>query len=299
MPFDLREETMLLVAAEEAELDHARMYAAALGAEEYDTRGDPWLADDLAGAYAIPGGSLLDPLGATIAMAEAARRAGAELRTGCAAARILVEEDRARGVATDAGVIAAEHVVVAAGPRSRFLLRTAGVDLPIASTRGWLLETTRIENPPPYSIEQAVWPTQAEMAPLARDRTLGELAAAGPDEPGLVSALLGVHGAGQLRIGTSLARSLREEPEGADMPRRLAERAVRIAPHLADVPVVAAWSGRRSMTPDGLPVVGPVPGVEGLEVASGFSSIGMITVPAACMRLAGEPDPAFDPGRFV
>ncbi len=247
----------------------------------------------------IPGGYLLDPLGATIAMAEAARRAGAELRTGCAAARIVVEGDRVRGVATDAGVIATERVVVAAGPRSRFLLRTAGVDLPIASTRGWLLETTRIENPPPYSIEQAVWPTQAEMGPLARDRTLGELAAAGPDEPGLVSVLLGVHGAGQLRIGTSLSRSLREEPEDADTPRRLAERAVRVAPHLADVPVVAAWSGRRAMTPDGLPVVGPVPGVEGLDVASGFSSIGMITIPAACMRLAGEPDPAFDPGRFA
>jgi D-hydroxyproline dehydrogenase subunit beta len=204
-----------------------------------------------------------------------------------------------RGVATDVGVIATERVVVAAGPRSRFLLRTAGVDLPIASTRGWLLETTRIENPPPYSIEQAVWPTQAEMGPLSRDRTLGELAAAGPDEPGLVSVLLGVHGAGQLRIGTSLSRSLREEPEDVDTPRRLAERAVRVAPHLADVPVVAAWSGRRSMTPDGLPVVGRVPGVEGLDVTAGFSSIGMITIPAACMRLAGEPDPAFDPGRFA
>jgi glycine/D-amino acid oxidase-like deaminating enzyme len=66
------------------------MYAAALGAEQYDTKADSWLADDLADAYVIPGGYLLDPLGATMAMAEAARRAGAELRPGCVAARILV-----------------------------------------------------------------------------------------------------------------------------------------------------------------------------------------------------------------
>jgi glycine/D-amino acid oxidase-like deaminating enzyme len=66
------------------------------------------------------------------------------------------------------------------------------------------------------------------------------------------------------------------------------------------VPVVAAWSGRRGMTPDGLPVVGPVPGVDGLEVAAGFSSIGMIVAPAACRRLAdGETPPEHDPGRFA
>jgi len=260
---------------------------------------DSWLADDLAGAYVIPGGYVLDPLGATTAMAEAARRAGAELRTGCAAARIVVQDGRVRAVATDAGVIETERAVVAAGPRTRFLLRTAGVDLPIAATRGWLLETTRAETPPPYAIEQALWPTQAEMGPLAGEPTLGELAAVAPDEPGLVSVLLGVHGAGQLRIGTSLSPSVREEPEDAGTPRRLAERAIRIAPHLRELRVVAAWSGRRSVTPDGRPVVGPVPGVDGLDVAAGFSSIGMITIPAACRRLAGELDPAFDPARFA
>ncbi len=51
--------------------------------------------------------------------------------------------------------------------------------------------------------------------------------------------------------------------------------------------------------PDGLPVVGPVPGVEGLVVAGGFSSIGMVTAPAACRRLAAGDADLFDPGRFA
>jgi glycine/D-amino acid oxidase-like deaminating enzyme len=81
--------------------------------------------------------------------------------------------------------------------------------------------------------------------------------------------------------------------------RRLAERAVRISPVLRDVPVVAAWSGRRAVSPDGLPLVGPVPGVDGLEVAGGFSSIGMVTIPAACRRLVHGGAEAFDPARFA
>ena len=56
--------------------------------------------------------------------------------------------------------------------------------------------------------------------------------------------------AGQLVIGTSLAplRSTRS-PKAPDTIRRIAERAVRIAPHLRGVKVAAAWSGRRAHDP--------------------------------------------------
>ena len=89
------------------------------------------------------------------------------------------------------------------------------------------------------------------------------------------------------------------DPEWIAEGARLAERAARVSPALEDVPVVAAWSGRRAMTPDGLPAVGAVPGVEGLEVAAGFSSIGMVTIPAACRRLVEGGAEAFDPARFA
>jgi len=118
------------------------------------------------------------------------------------------------------------------------------------------------------------------------------------EERGIVSLLLGGRPAGHCLIGTSLRRSLLEEPEGAETIRRLAERAARVSPHLRDVSVVAAWSGRRAHTPDGLPVAGAVPGIEGLVVAGGFSSIGMVTAPAACRRLAAGETALFEPSRF-
>lgn len=292
--FDLRAWPMLLLAVEEAELEHARAYAAAVGGEEVDLREDSWLADDLAGGFVVEGGFTLDAMGATAAAAEAARRAGARFALGCEAKRVLVTGGRVAGIVTDEGVVPCGRVVVAAGPRLRFLVRTAGADLPVSSSRGWLLETAKVDPQPGYAIEQALWPEQEEMGSSYASPTLGDVAAGTAQEPGLVSLLLGGRPAGHCLIGTSLARSLLEEPEAPETVRLLAERAVRVAPHLERVPVVAAWSGRRALTPDGLPVVGPVGGIEGLEVLGGLSSIGMVTAPGAARRLAER-----DPGPFA
>lgn len=238
-------------------------------------------------------------MGATVATAEAARRAGAELRLGSEAKRILVRGDRVTGIATDAGVVACGRLVVAAGPQTRQVVRTAGVDLPLTVSRGWLLETGRVEPPPRYAIDQALWPVQDAMAELLVAPTLADVAAGATEDGGLVSLLLGARPAGHCLIGTSLRRSLVAEPETPETVRRLAERAARVSPVLRDVPVVAAWSGRRSHTPDGLPLVGAVAGVESLSVAAGFSSIGMVTILAACRRIVHGGAEEFDPARFA
>ncbi|MGH3032140.1 MAG: NAD(P)/FAD-dependent oxidoreductase, partial [Gaiellaceae bacterium] len=177
VPFDLQRSPMLLLAVEERELAHGRAYAEAVGGEPVDLREDDWFADDLAGGWVVEGGYTVDAMGVTTATAEAARRAGVELRLGCEAKRILVEHGRVTGLATDEGVVACGRIVNAAGPRLRFLLRTAGADLPVSSTRGWLLETGRVDPQPRYAIEQAAWPVQAEMGALAADPALGEVAA--------------------------------------------------------------------------------------------------------------------------
>jgi sarcosine oxidase subunit beta len=297
--FELRRWPMLVLAVEAEELSAARAYADAVGGEEVDLRADPWFADDLAGGFVVEEGYILDAMAATVAMAEAARQAGAEFLLHCEAKQLVGDMGRVRGVVTDAGLIGCDRVVIATGPRLRFLLRTAGLDLPVTATRGWLLETGQVDPPPRYAVEQALWPVQDEMGALAGAPTLSEVAEGSSDEPGLVSLLLGGRPAGHCLIGTSLSRSLLEEPEGPETVRRLAERAVRVSPALRDVPVVAAWSGRRALSPDGLPVVGAIPGVEGLDVAGAFSSIGMVTIPAACRRLVRGGAELFDPGRLL
>jgi glycine/D-amino acid oxidase-like deaminating enzyme len=296
---ELQRWPMLVLAVEEDELPAARAYADAVGGEEVDLRADPWFADDLAGAFVVEGGYIVDAMGATTAMAEAAREAGAEFRLHCEAKQLVVDSGRVRGIVTDAGLVGCTRVVIATGPRLRFLLRTAGLDLPVTATRGWLLETGPVDRPPRYAIEQALWPLQDEMGALAGPPTLTQVAEGASGEPGLVSLLLGGRPAGHCLIGTSLSRSLLEEAEGPETVQRLAERAVRVSPTLRDVPVVAAWSGRRALSPDGLPVVGAIPGVEGVDVAGAFSSIGMVTIPAACRRFVQGGAELFDPGRLL
>jgi glycine/D-amino acid oxidase-like deaminating enzyme len=108
-------------------------------------------------------------------------------------------------------------------------------------------------------------------------------------------------------VGASLAASLREDGEHPETVRGLARRARRFVPGLAGVPVVATWSGVRPVTPDGHPLLGPAPGLDGLWVAAGHGPIGVLAAPATARMLAdhlagGRPDPAaapFDPARFA
>ena len=78
------------------------------------------------------------------------------------------------------------------------------------------------------------------------------------------------------------------------------------APALADAEIIAAQACYRPVTRDGLPLLGRVPTVEGLYVATGHSVWGILNAPAtgeAMAELIVEGDArtvdisAFDPGR--
>jgi D-hydroxyproline dehydrogenase subunit beta len=298
VPLDLRRWPMLIVAVDEADLPAARAYSDAVGGEEIDLGGGRWFADDLAGAFVVDDGYTLDPMGATSAVAEAARSAGVEFAVGCEAKRILLSNGRVHGLVTDEGIVSCARIVLAAGPQLRPLVRTAGADLPLTTSRGWLLETDVVDPPPRYAVGEATWPLQEEMGTRYGFPTLGRLAA-DTEDPTFVSLLLGGRPAGHVLLGTSLHRSLRDEAETPETMQEVAARAVRIAPVLRDVPVVASWSGRRAHTPDGLPIAGPVGGVEGLDVLGGLSSIGMITGPALARRYVAGAADLFAPARLA
>ena len=69
----------------------------------------------------------------------------------------------------------------------------------------------------------------------------------------------------------------RNTPEGVS---RLIQTALEMVPMLAEAPVQATWSGLRPGTPDDLPYLGPVPGVEGLIAATGHFRAGLTLAPA-------------------
>jgi glycine/D-amino acid oxidase-like deaminating enzyme len=93
---------------------------------------------------------------------------------------------------------------------------------------------------------------------------------------------LGHHFLDDLRVhldGAHLGRQLRRDrvldpaPNQRTVTRCLAAFRATF-PEFADIEMATAWAGIIEVTPDELPVFGPLPGIDGLVVATGFSGHG-------------------------
>jgi len=289
--FALRPSGQMLIAADEEQLRITRGRAEELGrvgviAHEVPItdllRECPQLNPDLAGAYLVENAWALDAWPATVAFAEAARAAGADIRTGVRASQVRIENGRVAGLVTDAGILPADAVVLAGGPWLAELWPHA----PVGSGRGWVLRTARLPFSLPWILEEMTWPDQDVLGLAARSPRLAEVAA-GHDRPAAEAMALAPLPEGDAILGTSLSPSLRDTFEGIDMPRRIASRALAAAPGMGDLRITAGWFGLRPMTPDGMPIAGAAgPGAEGLYLHGGHGSIGMMSAPATARWLA-------------
>jgi sarcosine oxidase subunit beta len=217
--------------------------------------------DGVIGATYGPGDGIADPSGLTQGYATIARRAGATIRTGVDVRRILVDDGGVSGVETTEGVIATRTVVNAAGPWAGLLAATAGVDLPIEP------------------IPRAVVVTGPFPGVPAR-RTLVIDAA--------TSFYFHREGPGVLMgMGDPAERSTFEtRVDERFVAEQLLPTAVRILPALAEASIAHSWCGLYEMTPDRHPILGAVPGLDGLYLANGFSGHGFQHAPIVGKLLA-------------
>ena len=242
---------------------------------------EPAITGPCLGGYLVDDGRRVDPAALTLAFALEAGEAGAEVLTFTQAKQVLLQGGCVAGVATDAGLVRAPIVVDAAGPWAPGLARTAGVDLPIAGARGWLLlvkpdgpDVPNVSNVSKV-VATAGWHLLAGDPGPARIRLGAYAAGALPEHPS-VGVLVQPSATGHVLVGGSRFATEREDPEGAEVTREIARRAVALVPGLAPARVVGMWSGVRPLSPDGLPLIGWVPGVEGLFAATGHGGQGVI-----------------------
>ena len=174
-----------------------------------------------------------------------------------------------------AGPHPADAVVIAAGVPSARLLADHGVRLPIAAAKGY----SRTYAPHPSGPRQPLYLEGPKVAISVFDE--------------------GVRVSGTLELG---ARGL-----GLSR-RRLAALSAAAQAALPGWQMPADprdWAGMRSLSPDGLPYVGPVPGLDGLHLATGHATLGITLAPLTGelmgrMLLDGAGDEllrAFDPAR--
>jgi glycine/D-amino acid oxidase-like deaminating enzyme len=264
----------LLVTAADAEaLEHdaAQSGAVRVGADELRTI-EPLLSAELAGAVLVPGVRRVDPGAGVSALADEARRHGAVLQTGCAVKALRVEGGRVTGVLTERGELHAGTIVVAAGPWSWQVCRSLSYDVPVRGVRGWLA----ITRPAPFRLSHVVEESRRTWRERMADQrwTVAD-AATGVDPPRHLSLLIQQDDVGRVMLGSSLAASPGDRDEGEAALRELCARAVAMKPPLAQLEIAETRSCARPATPDGLPLHGPVPGVDGLVLATGHGGQGI------------------------
>jgi glycine cleavage system aminomethyltransferase T/glycine/D-amino acid oxidase-like deaminating enzyme len=218
----------------------------------------PMTTDGVLGAALLPTDGYVDPSQLTFALAEGARRRGAEITTGTRVTGVALAGGRVAGVETDRGVIETEVVVNAGGMYAREIGALAGVNVPIVPMAHEYLVT----KPAGLPLEM----------PTMRDPSL--LVYFRPESGGLIMGGYERHCApwGLGGIPADFNSRLLDE----DWPRfeELMENAVVRVPSLAEMEVVKLINGPEAFTPDGEFVLGPSE-VPGFWVAAGFCAHGL------------------------
>ncbi|MDQ6214945.1 FAD-binding oxidoreductase [Achromobacter insolitus] len=170
----------------------------------------------------------------------------------------------------------ADRLVVALGPWSKALLKTTGIDLPMAFERGYHMHYSGVEG---ASLTRPVYDTGGGyvLSPMARG----------------------------LRLTTGVELDACEAP-ARPLQLELAEARAREAFPLDRRLDPEAWLGRRPTLPDSRPMIGEAPRHPGLWLALGHQHIGFSTAPGTA-RVLGElmcdgaaaRHEAFRPGRYL
>ena len=216
-------------------------------------------------------------------IAQSLARAAAARGTAITAGRadLVCRSGRVTGVRLDGQVVEADTVVAAAGAWTSSFLEPAGVSVAVAPQRGQI-------------VHLSVAPEDTTRWPVVLPEGSAHYLLAF-DDSRVVAGATRETGAGF---------GYRVTPGG--LAQVLGE-ALAVAPGLADASYLETRVGFRPAGPDGLPLLGPVPGVDGLVVATGLGATGLTMGPyagsVAARAALGEPPgidlAPFDPLRAV
>jgi dimethylglycine dehydrogenase len=225
----------------------------------------------------------LDPYGATHAFAKAARKEGAEVHTQTLVTELNQQADGSWEIVTDKGTIHAEHIVNAAGLWAREVGHMAGVNLPLMPYEHHYLVTEDIP----------VLETFGKESPVIDDMD-GEIYVRQEGK----GALYGVYEKGP--VPWSVKGTPWDYGESDLLPPRLddlmdtLEKGFKGFPAIAEAGIKNVINGPFTFTPDGNPLVGPVPGAQNFwsacGVMTGFSQCGGIGLTLAQWMIDGEPE---------
>jgi sarcosine oxidase subunit beta len=207
----------------------------------------------------------VNPFKLTYAYARAARRLGVDIRQYTPVTALMVERGRVQGVKTPQGPIFAPIVVNAAGAWVSSIARTAGLEHPVEPERHQILVT------------EPVAPTMGPMVLSFHHSSYCQQVPNG-------GFLMG--------YGNPWEPKGFNESSGWQFLEEMAAKITELFPLLGEVRVVRQWAGLYDVSPDGQPIIGPVPELEGYYLAVGCAKglmLGPILGRLAAECVTGQP----------
>ena len=282
----LREEGTLVVALTRDDLARLRFlvdFQRGLGIElkwlsGREARGlEPFLPATVSGAVLSSRDHQVDNRALVTALIEAFARAGGRLHEHTPVQAVEVENARVTGVRTDAALMPADAVLLAAGAWSRQIEGLPPGLPPVRPIKGQML-ALRMDSAAPL-LHHVVWAPKVYLVPR-RD--------------------------GRLIVGATVEERGFDPNLTAGGVLTLLESAWRALPAIEELAIEEMWVGFRPGSPDDAPIIGPT-AIEGLIVATGHHRNGILLAPitieaTAALLLSGERHPAirpFGPERFV
>ena len=320
-------ETPREVAAYEAWLDAAKEWqvrSRILGPDEVD-KVLPGSSRRWAGALYTDNDGRAEPQLAVPLMAQAARRSGAVIVTGCAARGFETTGGRLSAVVTERGTIECDAAVLAGGAWSRLFCGNMGIDFPQLKILGSVMRTEKLDGAPELAVagpDFAFRKRKDGGYTVARRNKYEAFVV--PDSFRLLPQFFGAAIRTRKEYRLRLMGRFREE---ARIPRRWAldesspfeatrvldpapnpaiveesrQNLARAFPAFATARIAQSWGGLIDATPDSVPVIGPVQAVPGFFLMSGFSGHGFGIGPGAgrlMAELVTGATPVVDPAPF-
>ena len=227
----------------------------------------------IVGAMHVPEDAHVDPVGLSMAYARACRNAGVDIRENTPVAGIECEGSRVRGVGlADGSRIGADHVILCAGAWSRGLAAGAGLDLPLQAVEHMYVVTT-----PVAGVTQDF--------PVLRDLDRGIYVKG--DAGRLIIGGFEKDAKCWDAYGPEGDRAFLELGEDWAQFTPFMEAALELIPALEAAGIHHFMNGPESFTADTRPLVGAAPTVDGLFVAAGMNSVGVMSSAGIGWALAG------------
>lgn len=246
----------------------------------------PFFTKPALGGLWAPGDGQVSANRLTLGFAEAAKRLGVEIYEFESFEEIRLSKPRLDFVETNISKFSAGKFVFATGPWTGKLL---GAAAPVEPVKGQILIFELPENlKKPGAWESPVY--------------IGDTPGESP-----IHCYFVPKRDGHLLLGATMDRKGFDRSENPQAAERMTRYACEIFPGLENFPFKGSWVGLRPGPPDGLPILGALPGFENVFVAGGHLRNGILLGPVTGKLLAellihGKPslslDP-FSPARFA